>query len=123
MQLQESGEMYLETIHVLSQKGAPVRSLDVANAMGFSKPSVSRAMATLKERGYVMVNEKGHLSLTEKGLKVAVKIYERHVVLTEFLTRLGVDKTTAEEDACRIEHVISDASFEMVKKQMKGSIS
>ena len=120
MQLQESGEMYLETIHVLSQKGAPVRSLDVANAMGFSKPSVSRAMATLKERGYVMVNEKGHLSLTEKGLKVAVKIYERHVVLTEFLTRLGVDKTTAEEDACRIEHVISYETFDKIKEVMEN---
>ena len=106
--MQESGEMYLETIFVLSKKNAPVRSLDVANYLGFSKPSVSRAMGILKNGNYIEVDGKGYLTLTTEGLKIAKKIYERHVVLTEALMELGVDMKTAEEDACRIEHVRQD---------------
>jgi Mn-dependent DtxR family transcriptional regulator len=117
--IQESGEMYLETILVLSKKDAPVRSLDVANEMGFSKPSVSRAMGILKADGYIEMDEKSHITLTDKGLKVAKRIYERHILLTELLTSIGVDKKTAEEDACRVEHVISDKTFKAIKKHLK----
>lgn len=117
--MQESGEMYLETIFVLSKKNAPVRSLDVANYLGFSKPSVSRAMGILKNGNYIEVDDKGYLTLTTEGLKIAKKIYERHVVLTEALMELGVDMKTAEEDACRIEHVISDKTFKAIKKHRK----
>ena len=119
MAIQESGEMYLETILVLSKKDAPVRSLDVANEMGFSKPSVSRAMGILKTDGYIEMDEKSHITLTDKGLKVAKRIYERHILLTELLTSIGVDKKTAEEDACRVEHVISDKTFKAIKKHLK----
>jgi len=119
MAIQESGEMYLETILVLSKKDAPVRSLDVANEMGFSKPSVSRAMGILKADGYIEMDEKSHITLTDKGLKVAKRIYERHILLTELLTSIGVDKKTAEEDACRVEHVISDKTFKAIKKHLK----
>lgn len=117
--MQESGEMYLETIFVLSKKNAPVRSLDVANYLGFSKPSVSRAMGILKNGNYIEVDDKGYLTLTTEGLKIAKKIYERHIVLTEALMELGVDMKTAEEDACRIEHVISDKTFKAIKKHRK----
>lgn len=119
MAIQESGEMYLETILVLSKKDAPVRSLDVANEMGFSKPSVSRAMGILKTDGYIEMDEKSHITLTDKGLKVAKRIYERHILITELLTSIGVDKKTAEEDACRVEHVISDKTFKAIKKHIK----
>ena len=111
MSLQESGEMYLETIYVLSKKSDSVRSLDVAEQMGFSKPSVSRAVKLLKEGEYLTVDKDGYLHLTESGLAVAKKIYERHTVLTELLVSLGVSRETAAEDACKIEHVISDESF------------
>jgi Mn-dependent DtxR family transcriptional regulator len=117
--MQESGEMYLETILVLSKKGAPVRSLDVANHLGFSKPSVSRAMGILKNGGYIEVDDKGYITLTTEGSKIAKKIYERHVVITEILMELGVDMKTAEDDACRIEHVISDKTFKALKKHRK----
>ena len=116
MHLQESGEMYLETIYVLSRTSNTVRSIDVGEYMGYSKPSVSRAMGLLKSGGYVTMDEGGFLTLTEAGLAVAEKIYERHTFLTEFLTRLGVDEETAAEDACRIEHVISDTSFAALKQ-------
>lgn len=116
MHLQESGEMYLETIYVLSRTSNTVRSIDVGEYMGYSKPSVSRAMGLLKSGGYVTMDEGGFLTLTETGLTVAEKIYERHTFLTEFLTRLGVDEETAAEDACRIEHVISDTSFAALKQ-------
>ena len=116
MRLLESGEMYLETILILSGKKSCVRSLDVAEAMGFSKPSVSRAVALLKNGGYLTVREDGHLALTEAGYEVAEKIYERHTVLTDFLCSLGVSRETAAEDACKIEHDISDESFEAIKK-------
>lgn len=119
MQIQESGEMYLETIFVLSKKG-PVRAIDVGEYMGFSKPSVSRAMGLLKSGGYVVSDAEGYLSLTEAGLEVAQKIFERHTLITDFLIALGVDKQTASEDACRIEHHISDQSFNAIKKFAKS---
>ena len=116
MHWQESGEMYLETIYVLSQTGRPVRSVDVGEHMGFSKPSVSRAVGLLKEGGYVVANAEGHLSLTEAGREAAEKIFRRHTVLTRLLVALGVDETTATEDACRMEHVISDVTYEAMKR-------
>lgn len=116
MHLQESGEMYLETIHILSKKTGVVRSLDVAEEMGFSKPSVSRAIGLLKNGGYLVADGAGHLFLTESGKKIAEKIYERHTLLTSFLIKLGVDEKTAAEDACKIEHDISDKSFEAIKQ-------
>ena len=117
--MQESGEMYLETILVLSKKGAPVRSLDVAKQLGFSKPSVSRAMAILKKGEFIKIDGQGYITLTPEGSKIAKKIYERHVVISELLMELGVDMKTAEEDACRIEHVISDKTFKALKKHRK----
>ena len=116
MNLKESGEMYLETILILSKKSDSVRSLDVAEYLGFSKPSVSRAVGLLKNGGYITVDGHGYLFLTDEGKKVAEKIYERHTLLTEFLVRLGVDENTASEDACRMEHVISDKTFKAIKK-------
>lgn len=116
MQLQESGEMYLETIYILSQKGGSVRSIDVGDYMGFSKPSVSRAVGILKKSGYVVMDKDGYLSLTDLGLGIAEKIYERHTTLTDFLIRLGVDKNTAVEDACKMEHDISEETFEAMKR-------
>lgn len=118
MHLQESGEMYLETIYVLSQKGGSVRSLDVAEYMGFSKPSVSRAVGLLKSGDYITMDKDGSLSLTESGLEVAHKIYERHTLLTDFLTRIGVSAETAANDACRIEHDISDETFYAIKRHV-----
>ena len=116
--MQESGEMYLETIYVLSKDNANVRAIDVGTEMGFSKPSVSRALGILKEEDMVKVGEDGSLKLTRKGAAKAKKIYERHVVLTEMLISIGVDEKTASEDACRIEHYISDESFEAIKTHM-----
>ena len=117
MNLQESGEMYLETILILSQKKSFVRAIDVGEYMGFSKPSVSRAIGLLRNGGLVAVGEGGGITLTDAGREVAEKIYERHRYLTRFLTELGVDPEVAAEDACRIEHVISDESFYAVKKR------
>ena len=116
MQLQESGEMYLETIYILSRSGAPVRSIDVSEYMGFSKPSVSRAVGILKKGGYLIMDNDGHLTLTDAGLEVAQKIYERHTMLTDFLIPLGVGNAAASEDACKMEHVISDETFEALKR-------
>ncbi len=116
MHLQESGEMYLETILVLSKKQPSVRAIDISEHMGYSKPSVSRAVGLLKNGGFINVDDSGHIALTADGLAVAEKIYERHTLLTAFLMRLGVDRDTASEDACRLEHAISDASFEAIKK-------
>lgn len=118
MHLQESGEMYLETIYVLTKKGCAVRSVDVGEYMGYSKPSVSRAVGLLKQGGFISVEHDGTLLLTEAGLEIAKKIYERHTILTEFLIRLGVDREVATEDACKIEHDISDASFEAIKNHV-----
>ncbi|MDD6284280.1 MAG: metal-dependent transcriptional regulator [Firmicutes bacterium] len=116
MHLQESGEMYLETIYILSKKNSTVRSIDVGDYMNYSKPSVSRAVGILKKGGYVVMDKDGYLSLTDSGLEVAKKIYERHTLLTDFLIRLGVDKNTAVEDACKMEHDISDETFEALKR-------
>ncbi len=116
MHLQESGEMYLETIYILSQKNRCVRAIDVGEYMGYSKPSVSRAMGLLKRGGYVTTDDDGFLTLTEAGRERAAKIYERHTVLSSMLMRLGVDAQTAAEDACRIEHVISDKTFLAIKQ-------
>ena len=116
MALQESGQMYLESIFVLSKTGKPVRSIDVSEYMGFSKPSVSRAIGLLKSGGYITVNKEGHLQLTEEGLRVAENIYEKHTLLTKFLVHLGVSEETASEDACKMEHIISDESFAAIKK-------
>lgn len=126
MALQESGEMYLESIYVLSKKMSGVRSVDVCEYMGFSKPSVSRAVGLLKEGGYITVDNDGHLSLTELGYEVAHKMYERHTLLTKFLVLLGVDESVAAEDACKMEHHISDESFDAIKrhamKQLKKDL-
>ncbi|MDD6312361.1 MAG: metal-dependent transcriptional regulator [Firmicutes bacterium] len=116
MHLQESGEMYLESIYVLSEKNKPVRSIDVGEYLGYSKPSVSRAVGILKKGGYVVADKDGYLSLTDSGLEIAKKIYERHTTLTEFLIRLGVSRDAAVEDACKMEHDISDETFEALKR-------
>ena len=122
MRLQESGEMYLETILVLSQKSDSVRSLDVAEYMGFSKPSVSRAVGLLKSGGCIKVDREGYLSLTKEGLEIAQKIYDRHKLLTAFLINIGVDEKTAAEDACKMEHDISDLTYEAIKNHLAGKI-
>ncbi|MBP3919486.1 MAG: metal-dependent transcriptional regulator [Clostridia bacterium] len=114
MQLLESGEMYLETIYILSKKGV-VHSVDVSEYMNFTKPSVSRAIGLLKEGGYVQMEKNGELTLTDAGRRVAENIYEKHCVITAFLTSLGVDPDIAVEDACKMEHYISDASFKAIK--------
>ena len=116
MHIQESGEMYLETILVLSKKNQFVRSIDVGEYMGYSKPSVSRAIGLLKKGGYVTSDSDGHLSLTDEGRELAEKIYSRHNVLTRFLVSLGVSEEAASEDACKMEHVISDESMEAIEK-------
>ena len=119
MSLNESGEMYLESIYVLCKKKGSVRSIDVAEYMNYTKPSVSRAVGLLKKQEYIVIDENGYITLTEKGTEHAQKIYERHTVLSKVFVTLGVDEKTAAEDACRIEHVISDKSFEAVKKHIE----
>ena len=119
MAMQESGEMYLETIYVLSQQSSSVRSIDVADHLGYSKPSVSRAVGLLKKDGLLLMDEMGFLKLTEVGEEKARRIYERHTVLSKLLMDLGVDEETATEDACRIEHYISDTSFDAIKAHMQ----
>ncbi|MBR5242472.1 MAG: metal-dependent transcriptional regulator [Clostridia bacterium] len=121
MHIQESGEMYLETILVLSQRGGNVRSIDVVEYMGFSKPSVSRAIGLLKSGGYVNVDRDGYLTLTEAGAEIAHKMYERHKLLTDVLVKLGVSERIASEDACRIEHHLSDESFEAIKRYYESN--
>lgn len=118
MQLQESGQMYLETILVLSRTLSAVRSIDIVEHMGYSKPSVSRAMGLLKNGGFIHVDEDGYITLTEDGYEVATKIYERHTILTQALIRLGVDPDIASEDACKMEHAISDDSIAAIKKYL-----
>ena len=120
MRLQESGEMYLESIFVLTKKSGAVRSIDVCEYMGYSKPSVSRAVGLLKNGGFITVDEDGYIKLTEAGVEVAEKMYERHTLLSAFLMKLGVDEETATEDACKIEHDLSDKSFEAIKKYIIG---
>lgn len=116
MPIQESGEMYLETIHVLSKNGGHVRSIDVSEYMGYSKPSVSRAIGILRNDGFIEVDKSGFITLTDAGRERAEKIFERHTIVSQFLEMLGVDKKTADEDACKMEHIISDRSFEAIKK-------
>ena len=116
MTIQESAEMYLETIFILTRSKPDVHSIDVVDYMGFSKPSVSRAVKLLKENGYIEVDENRHLSLTETGKAIAESMYDRHTVLSQALMSLGIDEDTAVKDACRIEHVISEASFQAIKK-------
>lgn len=121
MELKESGEMYLETILVLSKSQENVRSLDIARYMHYSKPSISRAMGILRNAKYIAVDESGYITLTNSGREIAEKIYERHIILSSVLESIGVSSETAAEDACRIEHVISDESFEALKKSLKKS--
>ena len=118
MHLQESGEMYLESIYVLSQRSSYVRSIDISEYMGYSKPIVSRAVNLLKNGGYIVMDEENYITLTESGREVAEKIYSRHTVLTKMLVALGVPQEVAAEDACRMEHTISDVSFEAIKRHM-----
>ena len=115
MRLQESGEMYLEAIHVLSEKQTMVRSIDVSEYLGYSKPSVSRAVGLLKNGGYLTVDRDGGLNLTESGREIARKIYERHTLLTKLLIHMGVSGEVAAADACKLEHAISDESFQAIK--------
>ncbi len=115
----ESGENYLETILILKKRGKDVRSIDVVREMELSRPSVSRAMSILKSSGFIEVDENGYITLTELGNEVAEKIYERHTVLTSWLIGIGVDKETAAADACKLEHDISEKSFNMLKKHIE----
>lgn len=119
MKIHESAENYLETILVLSKKNNAVRSIDIANELDFSKPSVSVAMKKLRESQHITMDSNGFITLTETGRMVAEIIYERHTVISEMLSALGVDPETAAEDACRIEHVISQESFEAIKNHLK----
>lgn len=119
MPIQESGEMYLETIYFLTRERGSVRAIDVAEHMGYSKPSVSRAMGLLKNGGYITVEADGRLLLTESGAALASKIYERHTILTDFFVSLGIDPVTASDDACKIEHHLSDESFAAIKRHAK----
>ena len=116
MSVHESGEMYLEAILVLSRKNGFVRSIDVSEYLGYSKPSVSRAMGILRTGGYITVEKDGAITLTDSGMEIAEKIYERHTVLSQLLIRLGVSEETATADACRLEHAISDESFQAIKR-------
>ena len=119
MHLLESGEMYLESILQLTQKQGHVSSVDISEHMGYSKPSVSRAVGLLKNGGYILVDKDGMITLTDAGMEIAQKIYERHTVLTHLLIRLGVNAETAAADACKMEHALSDESFEAIKNHMR----
>lgn len=118
MRLQESGEMYLETIYVLSKQKSGVHSIDVSEHLGYSKPSVSRAMGLLKKGGYIEINEDNHIVLTDRGMEIAKKIYDRHTLLTKMLVYLGVPEEIAVQDACKMEHDISDESLEAIRRHM-----
>lgn len=116
MSLKESGEMYLETIYILCKSKSTVRSIDVAEYMNFSRASVSRGIGLLKKQDFILMDRDGYITLTDSGLKTAEKIYERHTVISKMLMAMGIDEKTATEDACRIEHVISDKTFEALKQ-------
>ena len=119
--MQESGENYLETILILRERNGTVRSIDIANELGYAKPSVSRAVKLLEKKGLIVMEHNGQLVLTDKGLEMASAIYERHRIISEFFVDiLGVDKISADMDACRIEHVISETSFNKIKEFIKG---
>lgn len=120
MAIQESGEMYLETILLLSRRGGFVRSIDISEHMGYSKPSVSRAMSVLKRDGYITMDDDSHICLTEKGLAIAQKIYARHEVLRRMLVHLGVSPETASSDACKMEHAISDETYVAIENYLKN---
>ncbi len=120
MELYESGENYLETILVLKNKNGYVRSIDIAHALSFSKPSVSRAVSILKKAGHISVNGEGFIELTETGTAIAEKIFHRHTMLTQWLTAIGVSSETASRDACRMEHVISQETFEKIGAHIKS---
>lgn len=122
MVLKESGEMYLETIYVLRKDKGFVRAIDVGAELGYSKPSVSRAMGILRDGGYIKVAEDGGITLTKAGLEVAERTYERHTVLSELFMKLGVDEETATKDACKIEHVISSTTFAALKKHLNEDL-
>lgn len=119
MKIQESAEDYLESILILKSRLGNVRSIDIVNYFEYSKPSISIAMKNLRNEGYITVDSKGYIELTEKGSEIAERMYERHTMLTDWLKALGVSEKTAAEDACRIEHVISAESFEAIKKHAK----
>lgn len=121
MQLQESGEMYLETIYVLQKNNKDVRSIDIANELGYSKPSVSRAIHLLDNDNYIDIDPKGYISFTKKGLEIAKKIYERHEILSTLFIKMGVDEKTATDDACRIEHVISNQTMDKIKELLDSN--
>jgi len=116
--MQESGEMYLESIYVLTKKHGHVRSIDICEYMGYSKPSISRAMGLLKASEHILVDKDGYITLTESGRAVAERIYERHTLLSRMLVKLGVSEETATEDACKMEHILSDETFEAIKRHM-----
>jgi len=118
-EMHESGEMYLETILVLSQKLPQVRSIDIGEEMGFSKPSVSRAMSKLKAEKYVKVDARGYITLTKSGKEIAERIYDRHQTLEKIFMEMGVCEETAEDDACKLEHYLSDETYEAMKKYFK----
>ena len=118
MSIQESGEMYLETILVLTKRGGYVRSIDISEYMGYSKPSVSRAMGVLRRDGYITMDDDSHISLTDSGRAIAEKIYSRHQILTRMLVSLGVSPETAAADACKMEHAISDETFDAIRRHM-----
>lgn len=122
MKIQESAEDYLESILIISEKKEFVRAIDIVNHLGISKPSVSVYLKNLRENGYVNINDKGHLSLTDKGLGIAEKIYERHKILSSVLMSLGIDEETALKDACKIEHDLSDVTFDAIKNYHLKSI-
>ena len=122
MSVHESGEMYLEAIHVLTKKNGHVRSIDVSEYLGYSKPSVSRAMGILRSGGYITVEKDGSISLTDAGREIAEKIYARHTLLTKLLIHIGVSEETAAEDACKLEHAISDESFEALKRYVSDKL-
>ncbi len=119
MKIQESAENYLETILILQSKKTAVRSIDIVNELGFSKPSVSIAMKNLRQNGYIEMDSKGYITLADTGREIAERIFERHTFISEWLKDIGVDSQTAIEDACRIEHVISAESFEAIKKYVR----
>lgn len=123
MKIQESAENYLETVLMLRQRKGFVKSIDIANEMGFSKPSVSIAMKNLKENGYITIDDGGMISLTDKGREIAEKTYERHTLFTEWLIRLGVSPDVAAEDACRMEHAVSEESFAAIKNFVQQNIT
>lgn len=123
MRTNESRENYLETILILTRRHENVRSIDIANELGYSKPSISRAMKILRKHGYIIIDENGYISLTEIGLNKAKQILEKHLTIKKFLMQLGVDEKTAEIDACRIEHIISPITFERIKIKVENESS